>query len=147
VPCPFGLLAALALLLAAPSLAAESVAIDDLIVAATIPEAQREATLKAVRAFYEFWNTGDEALLKQAIAENFTDRTLPPGRPGRLGRGEDAGIVVRPLFCLFLRPLFLCSPVFSLFENVHRNELGRFVACVLDPVVAFFALGEAITGA
>jgi hypothetical protein len=141
VPCPFGLLAALALLLAAPSLAAESVAIDDLIVAATIPEAQREATLKAVRAFYEFWNTGDEALLKQAIAENFTDRTLPPGRPGRLGRGEDAGIVVRPLFCV------VRYSAFSLFENVHRNELGRFVACVLDPVVAFFALGEAITGA
>ena len=31
--------------------------------------------------FYEFWNTGDVALLKQAVAENFTDRTLPPGRP------------------------------------------------------------------
>ena len=37
--------------------------------------------MKAVRAFYDFWNTGDETLLKQAIAENFTDRTLPPGRP------------------------------------------------------------------
>ena len=33
------------------------------------------------RAFYDFWNTGDEAYLKQAIAMNFTDRTLPPGRP------------------------------------------------------------------
>jgi predicted ester cyclase len=43
--------------------------------------ARREATVKAVRAFYDFLNTGDEALLKQAIAENFTDRTLPPGRP------------------------------------------------------------------
>jgi predicted ester cyclase len=76
-----GLLAALALSLSAPALAADSVKIDDLVVAATIPDAQREATLKAVRAFYGFWNTGDEALLKQAIAENFTDRTLPPGRP------------------------------------------------------------------
>jgi predicted ester cyclase len=76
-----GLLAALALSLSAPALAADSVKIDDLVVAATIPDAQREATLKAVRAFYEFWNTGDEALLKQAIAENFTDHTLPQGRP------------------------------------------------------------------
>jgi predicted ester cyclase len=78
---PLGLLAALALSLAAPALAADSLKIDDLVVGATIPDAQREATLNAVRAFYEFRNTGDEALLKQAIAENFTDHTLPPGRP------------------------------------------------------------------
>jgi predicted ester cyclase len=78
---PLGLLAAVALSLSAPALAEDSVKIDDLVVAATIPETQREATLKAVRAFYDFWNTGDEALLKQALAENFTDRTLPPGRP------------------------------------------------------------------
>jgi SnoaL-like polyketide cyclase len=30
---------------------------------------------------FELWNTGDETLLKQAIAENFTDHTLPPGQP------------------------------------------------------------------
>src|SRR5580700_5496045 len=78
---PLGLLAAVALSLSAPALAEDSVKIDDLIVAATIPETQREATVKAVRAFYDFWNTGDEAFLKQAIAEKFTDRTLPPGRP------------------------------------------------------------------
>jgi predicted ester cyclase len=78
---PLRLLAALALSLSAPTLAADSVKIVDLVVAATIPDAQREATLRAVRAFYDFWNTGDEALLKQALAENFTDRTLPPGRP------------------------------------------------------------------
>jgi predicted ester cyclase len=67
--------------LAAPAFAAEGVKINDLVVAAPISDAQREATLKAVRAFYDFWNTGDEALLKQAIAPNFTDHTLPPGRP------------------------------------------------------------------
>ena len=76
-----GLLATLALSLSAPVFAADSVKIDDLVVAATIPDAQREATLKAIRAFYEFWNTGDEALLKEAIADSFTDHTLPPGRP------------------------------------------------------------------
>jgi predicted ester cyclase len=42
---------------------------------------QRKADLKAIRAFYNFWNTGDEELLKQAIADNFADHTLPPGRP------------------------------------------------------------------
>ena len=47
----------------------------------SLPSATREATVKAVRAFYDFWNTGDAALLKGALAPDFTDRTLPPGRP------------------------------------------------------------------
>jgi predicted ester cyclase len=71
----------LILALSTPLLAADSVTIKDLVIAGQIPAVQSEATVKAVRAFYEFWNTGDAALLKQAIAENFSDRTLPPGRP------------------------------------------------------------------
>jgi predicted ester cyclase len=74
-------LAALTLSLSTPALAAESIKINDLVVAATIPEAQRDATMKAVRAFYDFWNTGDETLLQEAIAPNFIDHTLPAGRP------------------------------------------------------------------
>jgi predicted ester cyclase len=75
------LVAALTLSLSTPAFAADGVKINDLVVAASIPDAQREATMKAVRAFYDFWNTGDEGLLKEAIAPNFTDHTLPPGRP------------------------------------------------------------------
>ena len=75
------LLAALTLSLSAPALAADSVRINDLVVAEPVSDAQREATMKAVRAFYDFWNTGDEALLNEAIAPNFIDHTLPPGRP------------------------------------------------------------------
>ena len=75
------LFAALTFSVSTPAFAADGVKINDLVVAASIPEAQREATMKAVRAFYDFWNTGDEALLKQAIASNFIDHTLPPGRP------------------------------------------------------------------
>src|SRR6266851_7919185 len=74
-------LVALTLSLSTPVFAAESVKINDLVVAAAIPDAQRDATMKAVRAFYGFWNTGDEALLQEAIAPNFTDHTLPSGRP------------------------------------------------------------------
>src|SRR6202158_3157059 len=74
-------LVALTLSLSTPAFAAESIKINDLVVAAAIPDAQRDATMKAVRAFYDFWNTGDESLLKEAIASNFTDHTLPPGRP------------------------------------------------------------------
>jgi predicted ester cyclase len=75
------LVAALTLSLSTSALAADSVKINELVVAAPIPDAQREATMKAVRSFYDFWNTGDEALLKEAIASNFTDHTLPSGRP------------------------------------------------------------------
>jgi hypothetical protein len=74
-------LTTLTLSLSTPTFAADGVKINDLVVAAPVPDARREATMKAVRAFYDFWNTGDEALLKEAIAPNFTDHTLPPGRP------------------------------------------------------------------
>ena len=63
------------------ALTAESVKIGDLVVASPIGDPQSATWMKAVRAFCDFWNTGDESLLKQAVAANFTDHTLPPGRP------------------------------------------------------------------
>ena len=72
---------AVAMSLAVPACAIEGVKIDELIVAMPVPAAQSDASVTAARTFYDFWNTGDEALLKQAIAANFTDHTLPPGRP------------------------------------------------------------------
>jgi len=41
-------------------------------------EARTEA---AARHFYAFWNTGEDAELKAAIAPDFTDHTLPDSRP------------------------------------------------------------------
>lgn len=76
----FTALALAGVTLAAPAFAGE-LKIDDLIVATSIPAAQRDTTIEAAKAFYEFWNTGDEKLLKAAIAPVFTDHTLPPGRP------------------------------------------------------------------
>jgi predicted ester cyclase len=64
-----------------PAVATGSVTIEDLVVAGQIPTARRNDLETAVRAFYGFWNTGDEALLKEAIASNFLDHTLPPDRP------------------------------------------------------------------
>jgi hypothetical protein len=60
---------------------ADELKIDDLVVAASTSPAEREATVAAATAFYQFWNTGDEALLNSAIADTFVDRTLPAGRP------------------------------------------------------------------
>ena len=63
------------------AVAVDGVDIRELVVAKTYCNDQRETTLKAVRAFYDFWNTGDQALLTIAIAPTFIDHTLPPGRP------------------------------------------------------------------
>src|SRR5260221_11338243 len=66
---------------AASALAADLVRPEEIIVAGAITPAERDAELDAARAFYDFWNTGDAAFLKRAIADDFTDHTLPPGRP------------------------------------------------------------------
>ena len=54
---------------------------NELIVDKSLPATARDATVKAARAFYDFWNSGDPAYLKAALSPSFTDRTLPPGRP------------------------------------------------------------------
>jgi predicted ester cyclase len=55
--------------------------IDELVIASSHPQEQTRATLAAAKHFYQFWNTGDEQALKAAIAPNFFDHALPPGRP------------------------------------------------------------------
>ncbi|MGA1856029.1 ester cyclase [Azospirillum sp. 11R-A] len=62
-------------------LAADGVPIHELVVATPQPGSRADATVNAARAFYEFWNSGDTAYLKQAVSDRFTDRTLPAGRP------------------------------------------------------------------
>lgn len=39
------------------------------------------AVLLAARRYAAFWNTGDAVFAKAALAPDFTDHTLPPGRP------------------------------------------------------------------
>jgi len=63
------------ILLASPAVA------DGVTIADLQAPAGSEATIAAARAFYDFWNTGDEAFLARAIAPSFTDHTPPPGRP------------------------------------------------------------------
>ncbi len=65
-----GIAALVAALSATPALAA-GVKIDELVVARTIPAAQRDAELKAASTFYQFWNTGDATLLKKALSPHF----------------------------------------------------------------------------
>lgn len=51
-----------------------------LIADASLPKAALDAEILAARRYDSFWNTGDEALAKAALAPDFMDRTLPPGR-------------------------------------------------------------------
>jgi predicted ester cyclase len=51
-----------------------------LIADASLPAAQRDAQILAARRYASFWDSGDPALAKAALAPDFTDRTLPAGR-------------------------------------------------------------------
>ncbi|MDE1995210.1 MAG: ester cyclase [Rhizobiaceae bacterium] len=75
-------LAALGIMLSSSLANAETapLKIDDIVHSTKGSHAEANAE-KAARHFYEFWNTGDEADLKLAIAPTFTDHTLPEGRP------------------------------------------------------------------
>ena len=49
---------------------------------------RENARAKAVRASYEFWSTGNEALLEQAFAETFAEHALPLCEPATNGLGQ-----------------------------------------------------------
>jgi predicted ester cyclase len=118
-------LTALTLSLATPAFADDDVKINDLVVAASISDAQRDATMKAVRAFYDFWNTGDETLLQQAVAPNFTDHTLPPGRP----QGPEGPAVASRRFRAAVPDLMVTVEkmiVAGDYVTVHMNFTGHF---------------------
>jgi len=51
-----------------------------LIVDPSLGLAQAEASILAARRYAAFWDSGDEAQARAALAPGFTDRTLPPGR-------------------------------------------------------------------
>jgi predicted ester cyclase len=53
----------------------------NLIVDRSLPKEQADAQMIAARRYDTFWNTGDEALERTALAANFVDNTLPTGRP------------------------------------------------------------------
>jgi predicted ester cyclase len=52
-----------------------------LIVDRSLPREQVDAQIIAARRYDTFWNNGDEALARAALALNFVDNTLPAGRP------------------------------------------------------------------
>jgi hypothetical protein len=50
----------------------------NVIVDRSLQTEQAGAQIIAARRYDSFWNTGDEALARVALASNFIDNTLPP---------------------------------------------------------------------
>lgn len=66
-----------------------------LIVDRSLSRAQVDSQVIAARRYDTFWNTGDEALARTALAPNFIDSTLPTGRPQGLAGPLAASKLVR----------------------------------------------------
>src|ERR1700688_4454014 len=66
-----------------------------LIVDHSLPTAQVNSQVIAARRYDTFWNTGDEALARAALAPNFIDSTLPTGRQQGLAGPLAASKLVR----------------------------------------------------
>lgn len=64
-------------------------------VAGVSSPAERAAMTAAALRYASFWNTGDEALARQALAPDFIDRTLPPGRAQGVQGALDASRTFR----------------------------------------------------
>ncbi|WP_224372100.1 ester cyclase [Hyalangium versicolor] len=75
-------LASLAVLAGAPARAADELPQPKkLTVDRGLSREQAQSLLQAARRYYAFWNTGEEAYAKAALAEDFVDLNLPEGRP------------------------------------------------------------------
>jgi predicted ester cyclase len=66
-----------------------------LIVDRSLSRAQVDSQVITARRYDTFWNTGDEALARTALAPNFIDGTLPTGRPQGLAGPLAASKLVR----------------------------------------------------
>ena len=73
----------LALAAAAPALAGPGDLVQPKVLVAdhSLPLQTLEAEILAARRYDTFWNTGDEAMARAALAPTFFDNTLPQGRP------------------------------------------------------------------
>ncbi len=115
---------ALAAVIGGPSFAAAPLKIDDIV--HSLPHSREEAaTERAARHFYSFWNSGDAADLKAAIAPTFTDHTLPDGRPQGPDGPEFASKTFRaavPDLSVEVRKMVLAGD----YATVHMVFRGHF---------------------
>lgn len=94
-------------------------------IAKPLSSEQLNENMRAVRLFYEFWNTGDETLLARSISPVFTDRTLPRGRPQGPTGPTFASQMFRkavPDLRVTIEKLLICND----YVTVHMTFTGHF---------------------
>jgi predicted ester cyclase len=116
---------------ATPAVAAETALIEphSLIVDRSLPRVQVDIQIIAARRYATFWNTGDEALARAALAPNFIDNTLPPGRPQGLTGPLAASKVIRtaiPDMGCDLEQMIVAGDRVVAYLRFHGYFTGRF---------------------
>ena len=112
---------------------AELVQPKQLIVDASLPKAQAKAQIEAARRYDSFSNNGDAGLARMALAPDFIDRTLPPGRPqgvaGPLAASEKFRAAVPDLSCEIEQMIVAGDRVVA-HLHFHGHFTGRFAETI-----------------
>ncbi|WP_156895866.1 ester cyclase [Massilia putida] len=124
------ILAAAAMLSSLPALADEQlVRAHDIIADPSLPAAQRDAEVLAARRYATFWHTGDERYARAALAADFTDRTLPPGRaqgvPGALAASRFVRTAI-PDLQADLQQLIVAGDRVTVHYRFHGHFTGQW---------------------
>ncbi len=119
-----------AMLAALPASAAEQlVSARQIIADASLPRAQRDAEVLAARRYATFWHTGDARHARAALAADFTDRTLPPGRaqgvPGPLAASRFVRTAIPDLQADLLQ-LIVAGDRVTVHYRFHGHFTGRW---------------------
>ena len=119
-----------AMLVALPASADEPlVSARQVIVDPSLPPARRDADMQAARRYATFWHTGDERFARAALAADFTDRTLPPGRaqgvPGPLAASKFVRTAIPDLQADLLQ-LIVAGDRVTVHYRFHGHFTGRW---------------------
>jgi predicted ester cyclase len=119
-----------AMLVALPAFADERlVSAQQVIADPSLPPALRDAEIQAARRYATFWHTGDERHARAALAADFTDRTLPPGRaqgvPGPLAASTFVRTAIPDLQADLLQ-LSVAGDRVTVHYRFHGHFTGRW---------------------
>ncbi|KGF81403.1 polyketide cyclase [Massilia sp. JS1662] len=119
-----------AMLVALPAVAADDlVQAQEVIADPSLPPAQRDAGMQAARRYATFWHTGDERHARAALAADFIDRTLPPGRaqgvPGPLAASTFVRTAI-PDLQADLRQMIVAGDRVTVHYRFHGHFTGKW---------------------
>lgn len=99
------------------------------LILAGVSAAEASPQILAARRYAGFWDSGDEALARAALAETFIDETLPPGRPqGRTGPLQASATMRKavPDMRCEIRQMVVAGDRVVLHLAFHGHFTGRF---------------------